>query len=110
MEIEIPDVEMPVFKEFLKFLYTGTFPASTGVIPTNTDASPANADTSSANTDASPANTGVFPANECIAASLLPLADRYNVANLKDYCESELCNSVNADTISDNVVLSHLHG
>ena len=45
-----------------------------------------------------------------MAATLLPLADRYEAPHLKTRCDTVLSRDVDADNAVDYVILAHLHG
>lgn len=56
--------------------------------------------------------TGKFPedASDETFLAILPVADKYNVASLKQICEQNLSNAISIDNACQVLVLSYLHG
>lgn len=55
--------------------------------------------------------TGKFPDDSSeVSLSLLPVADKYDVTSMKTNCEKNLARSLNADNVTQILVLSYLHG
>ncbi|KAL3678833.1 hypothetical protein R1sor_021789 [Riccia sorocarpa] len=84
-KIEIEDIEAPVFKAMLHFIYRDTLP-----------------DTHELTGSSSSAST-------LMAQHLLAAADRYGLDRLRLLCESKLCEEVSTDTVATTLALAEQH-
>ncbi|XP_018476598.1 BTB/POZ and MATH domain-containing protein 1 [Raphanus sativus] len=84
--IEIDDVEAPIFKVLLHFIYWDELPDMQELIGT---------DSKSAST--------------LVAQHLLAAADRYALERLKAICESKLCEGITINTVATTLALAEQH-
>ncbi|CAI5998059.1 unnamed protein product [Closterium sp. NIES-64] len=78
--IPVTDIEAPVFKALLHFIYTDDLPSS-----------------------------GPSAFTPIMAQHLLAAADRYALDRLRLICESKLCETVDADTVATTLALAEQH-
>eukprot|EP00475_Leptophrys_vorax_P042106 TRINITY_DN79440_c0_g1_i1.p1 TRINITY_DN79440_c0_g1~~TRINITY_DN79440_c0_g1_i1.p1 ORF type:complete len:403 (-),score=13.37 TRINITY_DN79440_c0_g1_i1:82-1290(-) len=78
--IPVTDIETPVFKALLHFIYTDDLPS-----------------------------TGPSAFTPIMAQHLLAAADRYALDRLRLMCESKLCETVDADTVATTLALAEQH-
>ncbi|XP_024391130.1 BTB/POZ and MATH domain-containing protein 1 isoform X2 [Physcomitrium patens] len=82
--IEIEDVEPPVFKALLHFIYRDSLPDTKELIRAP--------------------STSIL-----LAQHLLAAADRYGLDRLRLLCESKLCENVSVDTVATTLALAEQH-
>jgi speckle-type POZ protein len=80
--VEVVDMEPAIFQMMLHYIYTESLPPGSG--------------------DGEGDNTAVMQ-------HLLVAADRYGVDTLKQICEEELCNLMEAETVSSTLALANQH-
>ncbi|GBG77537.1 hypothetical protein CBR_g23982 [Chara braunii] len=85
-KLRIVDVQPPVFRALLHFIYTDQFPDQTEVV-TSSGAS----------------------ASVILAQHLLAAADMYGLDRLRLMCESKLCEEVHMDTVATTLALAEQH-
>jgi speckle-type POZ protein len=82
--IEIKDIEPPVFKALLHFIYRDSLPDTKELI-------------------------GAPSTSTLLAQHLLAAADRYGLDRLRLLCESKLCENVSVDTVATTLALAEQH-
>eukprot|EP00249_Psilotum_nudum_P017130 c26177_g2_i1 orf=241-1515(+) len=87
--VHVEDIEAPVFKAMLHFIYTDTLPDTTELTGSSTSA-----------------NCRV---DTVMAQHLLAAADRYALDRLRLLCESKLCKDVSVDTVATTLALAEQH-
>jgi speckle-type POZ protein len=81
--LEIKDIEPPVFKALLHFIYRDVLPEPKDLVGSST--------------------------STLLAQHLLAAADRYGLERLRLLCESKLCENVSTDTVATTLALAEQH-
>ncbi|GAQ90731.1 BTB/POZ/MATH-domains containing protein [Klebsormidium nitens] len=84
--LQIDDVQAPIFRALLHFIYTDALPDS---------------ETSSSSSSSS--------SSTIMAQHLLAAADRYGLDRLRLICEAKLCEGVSVDTVATTLALAEQH-
>lgn len=84
--IQVEDMEAPVFKEMLHFIYRDSLPEDSELSGSCTPS-----------------------ASIMMAQHLLAAADRYGLDRLRVLCESRLCEQVSVDTVATTLALAEQH-
>lgn len=82
--LHVEDIEAPVFKAMLQFIYTDCVPDANGSESTEVDST-------------------------LMAQHLLAAADRYGLDRLKSLCESRLCEEISVVTVATTLALAEQH-